>query len=73
MSNSDKMGAIIVMAVILTVISLVIFHFWLFPTGITVLEGFDGVNVTQEFSNALYWFVVGIFVFTLFRSIKVTF
>lgn len=73
MSNKSKVIGLIMMGIVIVFLSLMVFHFWLFPTGITVLEGFTWVNVTPEFTNALYWFIVGIIVFVSARSIKITF
>lgn len=64
---------VILMALMIMSCVIIVFHFWIFPTGLEVLRGFDFVSVSESFAHALYWFVVGIIVLGFVRSIKVQF
>jgi len=70
-TNKGKLGALLFYSVIIVAIIICVFTFWLFPTGVTVLSGFDFINVTSEFVNALYWFFLGLIVLTFVRSTKI--
>jgi len=72
MVNSNVI-AIFMAGVISISMILVIFHFWVFPTLIITLGGFNFVNITTEFVNGLYWLIVGIIILFSVKSIKITF
>lgn len=73
MEDTSKILSIVAVALLILGGVILVFHFWVFPTGIEVLKGFDFVNVTDAFSHALYWFVIGLIVLFGVRSAKVTF
>lgn len=73
MENISKILAVVLFALVLIGGVILVFHLWVFPTGIEVLKGFDFINVTDSFTHALYWFVIGIIVLFSVRSAKITF
>ena len=73
LSNGQRVLAVFLFALVITGVVILVFHFFIFPTGVEVLRGFDNINVTPEFTHALYFFVIGIFIVALIRSIKVQF
>ena len=72
MDNTSKIGAVIAFALLIIGFVIAVWHFWVFPTGVEVLKGFDFINVNDSFTHALYWFVIGIIVLFSVKSIKVT-
>jgi len=72
MENVNKILAMIFFASLIFGGMILVWHFWVFPTGVDVLRGFDFIKVTDTFTHALYWFVIGLFVLFGVRSAKVT-
>lgn len=68
-----KLIGVFLVSIIISISILAIFNFWLFPTGIQVLEGVDFVDVTPGFSHNLYWFFTGIIILVFIRSITIQF
>ena len=68
MSNSQELAGAISMVALLFAIFIIVWHFWVFPCLIGVLQGIHWVSVTESFSNALYWLSIGIW---LLLSVRV--
>jgi len=67
----NKLVGFVVLAVVMFSLIVALLHFWIFPNLIVVLQGFDFINVTDSFTNGLYWLLVGVFILISIRSSSV--